>query len=58
MVTGVLLAVIANLLDAPEPALEGYGVAMAAQGVGLLAFDLVEWIRSLERADRLLALEQ
>lgn len=55
--TGVLLAVIANLLDSPEPALEGYGVAMAVQGVGLLAFDVVEWIRSLERGDRLLALE-
>lgn len=57
IVTGVLLAVGANLLDTPEPALEGYGIAMAAQGVGLLAFDVVEWIRSLERGDRLLALE-
>ncbi|UJR78652.1 DUF6992 family protein [Sandaracinus amylolyticus] len=55
--TGVLLAVIANLLDTREPALEGYGVAMAAQGLGLLAFDLTVWVRSMERGDDLLALE-
>lgn len=55
---GVMLAVIARLLDAPDPALEGYGIAMAAQGAGLLAFDVVEWVGSLDRADRLLALDR
>lgn len=55
---GVLIAVIANLISSPEPTLEGYGVAMAVQGAGLLAFDVVEWIRSLERGDRLLRLDR
>lgn len=55
---GVLIAVIANLLETPDPALEGYGIAMAVQGAGLLAFDIVEWIRSLERGDRLLRLDR
>lgn len=55
--TGALLAVIANLLDTREPALEGYGVAMAAQGLGLLAFDVALWARSMERGDALLALD-
>lgn len=58
VIGGVLLSVIANLMDSPEPTLEGYGVAMAVQGAGLLAFDVVEWIRSMERGDRLMRLDR
>lgn len=58
VVGGVLLAVIANLMESPEPTLEGYGAAMAVQGAGLLAFDIAEWVRSLDRGDRLMALER
>ncbi len=51
--TGILLAILAPLLPSPEPALEGYGAAMAAQGTGLLAYDLVNWILAAARGDRL-----
>jgi hypothetical protein len=51
--TGALLAVVAGLLTPPEPGLEGYGIAMAAQGIALLAFDVGCWVRSAARADRL-----
>lgn len=52
--TGVFLAVIgAELLEPRSMELAGYGVAMAAQGVGLLVFDLFGYVRAGERGSRL-----
>lgn len=57
--TGIFLAVLgAELLDTPSPELAGYGVAMAAQGVGLLAFDVFGWIRAQDRGHRLQRLDR
>lgn len=51
--TGVLLAVIgAELLEPRSIELAGYGVAMAAQGLGLLLFDVFGWIRAEQRGHR------
>lgn len=51
--SGILLAFLATELDRPEPTLEGYGWAMAGQGLGLFVFDLVEWCAAVGRGDRL-----
>lgn len=52
--SGIFLAVLGSeLLEPRMPELTGYGVAMAAQGVGLLAFDIFGWVRAAERGNRL-----
>lgn len=57
--TGIFLAVVgAELLDTRSPELAGYGVAMAAQGLGLLAFDVFGWIRAQDRGHRLQRLDR
>jgi hypothetical protein len=56
--TGVLLAVLGEVLDPEIPGLTGYGVAMGIQGVGLLAYDLAGWIRAADRGTRMLTLER
>jgi hypothetical protein len=56
--TGVLLAVLGEVLEPEIPGMTGYGVAMGIQGVGLLAYDLAGWIRAAERGTRLLTLER
>ena len=55
---GVLLFFLADQLDSDEHAewLRGYSVAMTSQGAFLLGFDLVEWIASSARADRIAAI--
>jgi len=57
--SGILLFFLADQLDDPERAenLRGYSVAMTAQGAFLFGFDLVEWIASAARADRIAAIE-
>jgi hypothetical protein len=54
--SGILLAILGHELDPEVPALTGYGVAMAVQGIGLLVYDLVGWARASARGDRLLHL--
>ncbi|HJL14072.1 MAG TPA: hypothetical protein RMH99_00380 [Sandaracinaceae bacterium LLY-WYZ-13_1] len=53
--SAVLLFFVADQLEGEdEPALlRGYAAAQAGQGTFLLVFDLIEWIASNERADRL-----
>lgn len=52
--SGIFLAVLGSeLLEPRFPELTGYGIAMAAQGVGLLIFDVFGWIRAAERGNRL-----
>lgn len=51
--SGILMAFLATELETPERGLEGYGWAMAAQGAGLLVFDVYEWIAGTARGDRL-----
>lgn len=54
VVAGVALFFVADALDAPadRASLRGYSVAQMSQGGLLFAFDLVEWIASNQRADR------
>lgn len=57
--TGVFLTVIgAELLEPRSIELAGYGVAMAAQGLGLLIYDVFGWIRAQERGHRLQRIER
>jgi hypothetical protein len=51
IVTGILLFVIADQMAPDLQALQGYGIAMAAQGTGLLAYDLTTWIAASQRGD-------
>jgi hypothetical protein len=52
--SGIFLAVLGSeLLEPRLPELTGYGVAMAAQGVGLLIYDIFGWVRAAERGNRL-----
>lgn len=57
--TGVLLFFLADQIQSETEAqyLRGYSVAMTAQGTFLLGFDLVEWIASAARANRIAAIE-
>ncbi len=57
--SGVLLFFLADQLGGEEERelLRGYSVAMAGQGVFLFAFDLVEWLASSARADRVAAID-
>jgi hypothetical protein len=57
--TGILLFFLADEIDAEydRELLRGYSSAMTGQGVFLLGFDLVEWIASVARADRISAIE-
>ena len=60
--TGVLLAVIGGVSSPGEwsygarEGLVGYGAAMAAQGEGLLIYDVVTWLLAQDRGDRTLDL--
>lgn len=60
--TGILLAVIGGLSSPGEwsygarEGLIGYGAAMAAQGGGLLIYDVATWLLAQDRGDRTLAL--
>lgn len=60
--TGILLAVIGGISSPGEwsygarEGLIGYGAAMAAQGGGLLIYDVVTWLFAQDRGDRTLAL--
>lgn len=49
--TGILLFVIADQMTPDLQWLEGYAIAMTAQGTGLLAFDLPTWIAAQQRGD-------
>lgn len=49
--TGIFLYVIAGQMTPELRSLEGYGIAMAAQGLGLLAYDLTTWIAATQRGD-------
>jgi hypothetical protein len=51
LVTGALLSVIGYLITPEQRWLEGYGVAMGAQGLGLLAFDLTTWLTAEARGE-------
>lgn len=57
--SGVLLFFLADQFDDAQHAeyLRGYSSAMIAQGAFLFGFDLVEWIASAGRADRIAAIE-
>ena len=55
--TGLLIALLGFNARPEDQGLIGYGLAQAAQGLGLFAFDLACWVRSSERqgsAQRLL----
>ena len=54
--TGVFLAVLGQQAEPQDRGLFGYGLAMAAQGAFLLAYDGVTWAFAAERAGRLRAL--
>jgi len=51
VVTGALLSVIGYLIAPEQRWLEGYGVAMGSQGLGLLAFDLTTWLTAEARGE-------
>jgi hypothetical protein len=53
--TGVLLFFLADRLESAEEQqmLRGYAISQVAQGTFLFAFDLVEWLASTRRADRI-----
>lgn len=57
--TGVLLFFLADQINDAHDAelLRGYSVAMTGQGGFLFAFDLVEWLASVARADRIARIE-
>ncbi len=48
---GILLFVVADQMVPDLQWLEGYAIAMTAQGTGLLAFDLSTWIAAAQRGD-------
>lgn len=52
VVTGALLSVIGWLITPEQQWLEGYGVAMGTQGLGLLAFDLTTWLSAEARGEQ------
>lgn len=54
--TGILMALIGFNARPEDQGLIGYGLAQAAQGLGLFAFDLACWMRSSEREGRARAL--
>jgi hypothetical protein len=56
--TGILMALIGFNARPEDQGLIGYGLAQAAQGLGLFAFDLACWMRSSERQGRVRALMQ
>lgn len=58
VLSGILLFFVADQLDAESDAaaLRGYAIAQLGQGGFLLVFDLVEWIASSARADRVAAI--
>ncbi len=49
---GIMLFVIADQMVPDLQWLEGYAIAMTAQGTGLLAFDLSTWIAAAQRGDQ------
>jgi hypothetical protein len=51
VVAGILLFVIGDQALPDDQWLEGYGIAMAAQGTALLAYDVSTWIAATARAD-------
>ena len=51
IVGGILLFVVADQMVPDMQWLEGYAIAMTAQGTGLLAFDLTTWIAAAQRGD-------
>ena len=53
--TGVMLFFLADRLDGADEQqmLRGYAISQVAQGTFLFAFDLVEWLASTRRADRI-----
>lgn len=51
IVGGILLFVIADQMTPDLQWLEGYAIAMTAQGTGLLAFDMTTWIAAAQRGD-------
>lgn len=53
--TGLLLFVLGDQMQPTDDGLRGYGLAMAAQGAALLAYDGVTWVFATERAARLRA---
>ncbi len=57
--TGVLLFFLSDQIGNPhdQELLRGYSAAMTAQGGLLFAFDLVGWIASVARADRIARIE-
>jgi hypothetical protein len=58
--SGILLFFLADQIEADHDAqlLRGYSAAMIGQGTFLFAFDLVEWIASNTRADRIGRIER
>lgn len=54
--TGLLLALLGDQAEPEDRWLLGYGLAMAAQGTFLLAYDGVTWAFAADRASRLRAL--
>lgn len=56
---GILLFFLADQIESAQDRehLRGYSVAMTAQGAFLFGFDLVEWIASAARAERIAAIE-
>lgn len=48
---GIALFVIADQMTPDLQWLEGYAIAMTAQGTGLLAFDVSTWIAAAQRGD-------
>jgi hypothetical protein len=48
---GILLFVVADQMSPDLQWLEGYAIAMTAQGTGLLAFDVSTWIAAAQRGD-------
>ncbi len=52
LATGILLFIIGDQMAPDLQALQGYGIAMAAQGTGLLAYDLTTWIAATQRGDQ------
>lgn len=57
--TGILLYFLADQINSgyDQELLRGYSAAMTAQGGLLFAFDLVEWMASSARANRVAAIE-
>ena len=58
MASGGLLCALAAVRDEPDRWELGAGLALVVQGAFLMAFDIVNWLRSNERASRFRALPQ